>query len=99
MPFFLSHAHYMSHSAQVLLQQVSESIGVSKGQFARQTRRPNLLSRNRADPDTDGPPGRSGRRHRITINNRVRSDGRHIVRAGPNKQKSCLLRTRSGGLE
>jgi hypothetical protein len=39
----------------VLLEQVSESIGVSKGQFARQTRRPDLPSRNRADPDTVCP--------------------------------------------
>jgi hypothetical protein len=37
----------------VLLEQLSESVGVSKGQFARQTRGPDLPSRNRADPDPD----------------------------------------------
>src|ERR1035438_7785107 len=35
----------------VLLERVSDPIGVSKGQFARQIRRPDLPSRNRAGPD------------------------------------------------
>ena len=37
----------------VLLQQMSESIGVLKEQLGRQTRRPGLPSRNRADPNTE----------------------------------------------
>jgi len=77
-----------------LLEEVSESIGVSKGQFGRQTRRLELLSRNRADPDTDTIcPARPGRVpnpfaqhtslicHKAAISNRLHSDKRHSVKA------------------
>src|SRR5581483_2363181 len=37
----------------VLPAQVCQSVVVSKGQFSRQTRRPDLPSRTRADPDAD----------------------------------------------
>src|SRR5208282_5242304 len=78
----------------VLLEQVSESIGVSKGQFARQTRRPELPSRNRAGPDTAYPALRSS--HEAAINNRLRADRWHIVRAGP--RRIMLLASKIGSV-
>ena len=51
----------MSHSAQYWLVQMSESICCLKRAVGRQTRRPNLHSRNRVGPDRarfSRPPGR-----------------------------------------
>ncbi len=51
----------------VLLEKVSESIGVSKGQLARQTRRPDLPSRNRLTQTRTRFASRSGRLHKVAI--------------------------------
>ena len=73
----------------VLLKQMSDPIDVSREQLP-------------AKPDGVTYPLATGPTQTQTVfpgNNRLGSDGRHIVRSAQTKDQSCLLRTRSGGLE
>jgi len=82
----------------VLLEQVSESIDVSKGQFTRQTRR--LIYPLRTGPTQTqrglASPLRS--LHKAAMSNRLRSDNPHVAWAGPRK-RLCFSRGGSARME
>jgi hypothetical protein len=67
----------------VLLEQVSESVGVSKGQFARQTRRLTCPLGTGPTQKQTWLARRSGRLHKAALSNRLHSDKRHTVGARP----------------
>jgi Putative peptidoglycan binding domain len=83
----------------VLLEQVSESVGVSKGQFARQTRRLTCPLGTGPTQKQTWLARRSGRLHKAALSNRLHSDKRHTVGAGPSGESPKAFRAQGFTLD